>query len=191
MDQRAAEAELLLHAAGQLAGRPVGKRAEPSGAQQRINTALALRRPVAEQSAEKIDVLGHRQVRVEVLPQPLRHIGDPWAGQRPVSGVFHVAAEHLDRSALDHMRASDERQEAGFANAVGPDQPDHAARRNVQSNRVEGAGLAIEQADVAQADHDRGRSGVSGRWRVHCSGLSSGNLTDRLAGHSALGSSLT
>ena len=189
MDQRAAEAELLLHAAGQLAGRPVRKRAEPGGAQQSVDAALSLLPPVAEQTAEKIHVLHHREDRVEVLPQPLRHIGDPRAGQRPVSDVLHVAAEHLDLSALDRVRAGDERQQAGLADAVGPDQPDHAARRNVQAYRIEGAGLAIEQADVAQADHDRCRSGdgFSGRWRVHCCG----SLTDRLAGHSAFGSSLT
>ena len=69
-------------------------------------------RPEAEQAAEKIHIFVHRKGRVEVLTQPLRHVGDPRAGCPPVPGVPHVAVEHFDRSDLDVARAGDQVEEA-------------------------------------------------------------------------------
>ena len=59
MDQRAAQAELLLHAAGQLAGRPVGERRETGRGEQLCDPRLALARGLTEQAAEEVDVLEH------------------------------------------------------------------------------------------------------------------------------------
>ena len=42
MDQRAAQTEFLLHAAGQFAGRPIGETFQPDTFQQLANAALAL-----------------------------------------------------------------------------------------------------------------------------------------------------
>ena len=68
--------ELLLHAARELAGRPVGERIEPGRAQQALDARAPLARGLSEQAAEKVDVLEHRQARIEIAAQALRHVGD-------------------------------------------------------------------------------------------------------------------
>ena len=50
--------------------------ARPVLVEQLGDAALALAAVVAEQAAEEVDVLEHRQRRVEVLAQALRHVGD-------------------------------------------------------------------------------------------------------------------
>ena len=59
MDQRAAEAQLLLHAAGELADGSVPKRTEAGADEQVMDAPLALRLGVAEQSPEEVNVLEH------------------------------------------------------------------------------------------------------------------------------------
>ena len=53
VDQRAAQTELLLHAAGQLAGRPVGEASQPDTVQQLGDAALALGRRWPNSRAKK------------------------------------------------------------------------------------------------------------------------------------------
>ena len=101
VDQGADQAELLLHAAGQLAGRPVGEAPQPDAVQQLGDAALGLGTAEAEQPGEEVGVLEDRQRRVEVLAQALRHVGDAGAGVPAEAGVGHVAAEHLDPPLLD------------------------------------------------------------------------------------------
>ena len=127
------QAELLLHAAGQLAGRPVGEAPQPDTVQQLGDAALGLGPALAEQPGEEVGVLEDRQRRVEVLAQALRHVGDARAGVPAKAGVGHVAAEHLDLPLLDAAGAGDQRQQAGLADAVRADQPDHAAGRQVEA----------------------------------------------------------
>ena len=173
MDQRATQSELLLHAAGQLAGRAFAERGHAGAAQQVIDAPLALGGVLAEQAAEEIQVLEHRQRRIEVLAQALRHVGDVRADVAPVACVGHVAAEHLDAAGLQLARPGDQRQQAGLADAVGADQANHAASWQRQVDLLQGVGLAVAQADAGQAC-DR---------RVHC-----GTLIARCSGHSASGS---
>ncbi|MCY1483927.1 hypothetical protein D9M68_175120 [compost metagenome] len=173
VDQRAAQAELLFHAAGQLAGRALGEGREAGGVEQLGDAPAALGLVVAEQAGEEVDVLEHRERRVEVLAEALRHVGDARADAPPVAGVAHVAAEHLDLAGLDDPRAGDQRQQAGLADAVRADQPDHAVGGNLQADRVDRAGLAIAQAHAIQAC----------RHGVHC-----GTLICSSAGQAASGS---
>ena len=76
VDQRAAEAELLLHAAGELAGGPIVERIEARGGQKLVDPGAALRRRLTEQSAEEVDVLEHAERRIEIAAEALRHVGD-------------------------------------------------------------------------------------------------------------------
>jgi hypothetical protein len=92
VDERAAEAELLLHAAGQLAGWPMREGRQPRRLEERGDAALALGAAVAEQAPEEIDVLEHRQRRIQVLSQALRHVGDARERVAAVAPVGHVAA---------------------------------------------------------------------------------------------------
>ena len=173
MDQRAAQPQLLLHAAGQLARRTLAEGRHTGAAQQVVDASLAFGSVLTEQATEEIQVLEHRQRRVEVLAQALRHVGDMRADIAPMTGIGHVAVEHFDAAGLDLPRPGDQRQQAGLADAVRADQADHALRRQVQVDGLEGAGRAIAQADAAEA----------GDRRVHC-----GTLIARCAGHSASGS---
>ena len=173
MDQRAAQPELLLHAAGQLARRAFAERRHAGAAQQIVDAALAFGGVLAEQAAEEVEVLEHRQRGVEVLAQALGHVGDMRADTAAVARVGHIAVEYLDAAGLDLPRPGDQRQQAGLADAVRADQADHALRRQAQVDGLEGAGRAIAQADAAEA----------GDRRVHC-----GTLIARCAGHSASGS---
>ena len=76
VDERAAEAELLLHAAGELAGRTGLELVHGGGGQEFGNAGSALLRALPEQAAEEIDVLEHAQRRIEIAPEALRHVGD-------------------------------------------------------------------------------------------------------------------
>ena len=75
-------------------------------------------------------------------------------------GIGHVAAEHLDPPGLDGTCApGNQRKQAGLADAVRPDEPDHAARGDVEGDVVQRARLAVREADVAEARY-RSRSGA-------------------------------
>ena len=65
----------------------------------------------------------------------------------------HVAAEHVDAPLLDRARARDQGEQAGFADAVGADHPDHAAGRQIERDRTERPGLAVAQAHAVQLHH--------------------------------------
>ena len=129
VDQRAAQAQLLLHAAGQLARRTLAEGRHTGAAQQVVDASLAFGSVLTEQATEEIQVLEHRQRRVEVLAQALRHVGDMRADIAPMTGIGHVAVEHFDAAVLNLARPGDQRQQAGLADAVGADQADHAAGR--------------------------------------------------------------
>ncbi|MNZ46506.1 hypothetical protein D3C78_641890 [compost metagenome] len=176
VDQRAAQPELLLHAAGELARRAVGERRQPGAAQQVGDAPLTLGLLVAKQAAEEIDVLEHRQRRIQILAQPLRHVGDARADRAAVLPAAHVAAEHGDLAVLHPPRAGDQRQQAGLADAVRADQADHAVGRDLQADLVDRTRRAVAQRHPGQARH-------AVRPTVH-----SGTLICRFAGHSAWGS---
>ncbi len=139
VDQRAAQAQLLLHAAGQLAGRTVQEREQPRRACQVLDPREILALPLAEQPAEEGQVLRDRQGRIEVLAEPLRHVGDVGADPVPVALLGHGPAEDQDLSRLDPLHACDQRHQGGLADPVRADQPDHLA-------------LADRKADAFQRD---------------------------------------
>jgi hypothetical protein len=76
MDQRAAQPELLPHAARQFFRRPLGKRGQPGGGKQVGNAPRPLGARLPEQTAKKFDVLADVEIGIEVLAEALRHKGD-------------------------------------------------------------------------------------------------------------------
>lgn len=68
----------------------------------------------------------------------------------------HVAAENGQPPVLHLARARDERQQAGLSHPIGPDQADHAARRDVERKIVERLRRPVSQAKVL-AMRDGGR----------------------------------
>ena len=143
MDQRAAQPELLLHAAGQFARRALAEGRQAGAVQQFVDAPGALSRALAKQTGKEIQVLDDRQGWVKVLAQALGHVGDVRAGAAAVSAAGHVAAEHLDLSALDLTCTRQQCQQAGFADAIRTDQADHALRRYLQGQRVQCTGFAV------------------------------------------------
>ena len=101
MDQRATESELLAHAAGEFLCRPIGERREPGARQQFGDPPRPFLAPLSEQPPEEFDVLAHAQVGIEILAQPLRHIGDARADRGAVRRIGHVAIEHEGGAGLD------------------------------------------------------------------------------------------
>ena len=93
-----------------------------------------------EQAAEELDILPDAQVRVEILAQALRHVGDARTDRGPMRRASHVAAEDENGAGLDPPRAGDQAQQRRLADAVWPDESDHAAGRDVDR-------------DVVQRDH--------------------------------------
>ncbi len=183
--QRAAQAELLFHAAGELARGPVHEGRQASGLDQGGDAPFALGRPLAEQATEEVDVLGHRQREVQVLAQPLGHVGNARTDRGSMGRVGDVASEHGDPALLHRAVAGDQREQARFADTVRADEPDHAAGRNIEIDPIEGDRLAIAQSDLAQA-HDRLDLSDHG-----CPSVAVQSRTCSCGGHSAFGSSCT
>ncbi len=153
MDQRAAQAELLLHAAGQLAGRPLGEAGEAGALEQCGDPALALGAVLAEQAAEEVDILEDRKRRIEVLAQALRHVGDARAARRR-----RCAASAMSPPSTSTLpswicaRAGDQRRAGSTcrrrpARSARPCSP--AGMSSVM--RVERRGLAVGQAHRLEA----------------------------------------
>ena len=121
MDEGATKPELLPHAAREFPCLPVLERRKARALGQFINAALALRFWLAEEAGEKGDILGDAQVRIKVLSEALRHVGDLEAGARPMAAISHITAEDFDRAGLDPPAARDEAQKGGFSDAVRAD----------------------------------------------------------------------
>ena len=155
VDQGAAEAHLLLHAAGELAGGAVGERPQARGVEQGADAAGTLSVGHAEEPGEEVDVLEDAELEVEVLAQALGHEGNARAGGVAVGGLGHVAAEDADRARLDLLRAGNQAHERGLADAVGADQADHTSGGDVEVQRVERAGGPVSVRDAADRYHRR------------------------------------
>ncbi len=182
VDERAAQAQLLLHAARQFARGAMPERGQSGGMQQLVDTTLAFAAVMAEQPAEEIHVLEHRERGVKVLAQTLRHVGDARQQRPSQRWLANVCAEHVDAPGLDGARAGDEGKQARLAHTVRPDDADHDARRQVEADPVQGLHFAIAKPDAAQANHRRRRL-VHAVVSVHCS-----RLVCRRSGHGTLGS---
>ena len=94
---------------------------------------LALGAGLPKQAAEELDILADAEVGIEVLAETLRHVGDARTDSGAMRGIRHVAVEHEHAAGLDLARAGDEAEERRLADAVGADDPDHAAGREGRS----------------------------------------------------------
>ena len=101
MNQRAAQAEFLLHAPGQLACRALQEFEQASGLGELIDPLAALCGAMTEQAREELQILLDRERRIQVFAQSLRHVGDARAHFLAMGLAGHVATQHLDRALLD------------------------------------------------------------------------------------------
>ena len=110
---------------------------------------------LSEQAAKKLDILADAEVRIEVLAQSLRHVGDARADRGPMRWILHVAIEHEDVSGLDLPRAGNDAQQRRLSDPVGTDEPDHATGRKLERHRVEGDHGAVSLRDIFDAATER------------------------------------
>ncbi len=101
VDQGAAEPQFLFHAAGELTGGTTGKRPQAGCLQQLIDAPFTLLTALAEQTGKKIDILEHRQRRIEIPAQSLGHVGHLWANRLAMAPVGHAATQHMNLTGLD------------------------------------------------------------------------------------------
>ena len=97
--------------------------------------AVALGTGLAEQAAEELDVLADAEIGIEVLAEALRHVGDARADGGAVRRHRRCRRRARDAPGLDLPGAGDEAEQRRLADAVGTDQPDHAAGRDARSSR--------------------------------------------------------
>src|SRR6185312_16437244 len=143
VDEGAAQAQLLLHAAGELAGGPGLELLHARRGEELGDPLPPFLGALAEQAAEEIDILEHRERRVEIASEPLRHIGDPAADFLEIAAIRDVLVEDENLPLLDSSHPGDQREQGGFADPIRPDHADHDARRNVDADVVEGDRRAV------------------------------------------------
>ena len=148
MDQRAAQAELLPHAARQLFPRAVGKRRQAGAVEKLGDAPLPLAAGLPEQAAEELDVLAHAEVLVGRLR--LGAVAHPSA-QRRAAGV---QPEDPDLAAHVALHADDGAHQRGLAATARPDQARDGARRQRARDAVQ---------DLAPAPADAQLVGLHGR----------------------------
>jgi len=67
-------------------------------------------------------------------------------------GVGQIGAHHLDQTALDAFHTRHDRQQRGFAHAIGPDQTHGAARGQAQGHVLQGQRVAVAVRHVLHAN---------------------------------------
>ena len=155
VDQCAAQTQLLLHAARQLACGAREKLLQPRALRQIVNACAAFGLVVAKQAGKKLQVFFDRQGRVEVFAQALRHIGNARAHSITVRLAAHVATQHVNFAFLQLACPRQQRQQAGFAHTIRPNQAHHDAGRNVQRQAPQCHGAAIAQVYVLKVGDRR------------------------------------
>ena len=154
-DERAGEAELLLHAAREPPRQPAGERPE----RRHLHEARIALRPLGDgdavQVGVEVEVLLHAQVLVEA--EPLRHVADPVLHRCGLLPTSMPSTSSLPESGA--MRPADEPDQRGLAGAVRSDERGELAVADIERHVVERhdglAGLAAERlADVLAADRE-------------------------------------
>src|SRR5262245_13236074 len=155
MDQRAAERDALLLAAGQLPGKALAEAVEPDGLEQRVGLLAVLRFLAAEflpvrlhdleRQQDVVDDLAPRQ-QVRVLK---RHAGDL---HRPA----HAVAEDDDVTGIGRNEPGHELHKRRLAAARGADDRGELAAADGEARVLQGEnaarGAAIGQRDIADVD---------------------------------------
>ncbi len=134
MQQGTHEAQLLLHAAGELAGLAFAERLHAGHAQQFGQEPLALGAGDAEEVGVELHVFIDGQIDIEA--EALGHVAD-----RILNGLGvadHVMAGHPRLTLAGIQQAAQHAQRSGLAGAVRTDQPEDLAAGDLQVQVVHG-----------------------------------------------------
>ena len=134
MDERAGEAQLLLHAARELAGEACAELAHAGSGQQPVRALFANMAGTSNRVGVETDVLVDREVLVET--EPLRHVADMLLA---LLGVRHdVDAVDDDVAAVRLHHAGQHPHGRGLAGAVGTDQAENLAAIHRETETIHG-----------------------------------------------------
>ena len=144
--QHAGEAELLLHAAGELAGGTRGETGKIREIEQSLEGGAPWRADHVAQVGVQIEVLQHRQILVEA--EFLRHVAE-----RPAQRVAlrqRIETGHAERSGGRLEKARHQSHQRGLAGAVRSDESGHLTGRHQGGDAVDrvrrGAGEAVSDS---------------------------------------------
>ena len=161
VDQRARQPELLLHATGELAGKPVLERAEIREPEQTLQAGRALVPRHTIKVGVEVQVLEHREVGVKA--EALRHIGDPVLHRLGVA--HHAEALQVGVALGRTQHARQHPQQGGLAGAIGTDQAE-------QLTGTDGEVRVVHRQHVSETARERTHRDGGG-------GLTSGHLATR------------
>ncbi len=165
--ERTGKAQLLLHAAGELAGEALGERPEPREIEQfgkQVGIAVCIH---AAQLCIQAHVLHHRQVFIQT--KALRHVA---AGH--VNGIVilnHVKAGQGDATSIGYQKAGQDAHQRRLASAVGADQARQPPIVDARAQALQG--LYVAEMLVHTFDDDGGvfartsRHGSDGKACLH------------------------
>ena len=152
VDEGAAQAQLLLHTAGQIHGGAIGEGGEARRLGQ-LGDARGPGRPVlTEETTEEVQVLADRQAGIEVPPQTLGHVGDVLHHPLPPGGPAQILAQDLDLPGLNPAHPGDEAQQGGLADPIRANQPADGTGGQFQAHPRQGLHLAVGMTQLLEPD---------------------------------------
>ena len=148
--QRAGQAELLLHAAGQLARQPRGERRQAGEAQQACDARGAKIVRHGIQVGEQDEIF--RDAEVFVQTERLRHITD--RGMHRGCIGRHVVVQHPHAAGAGAQQTGEQSQQRGFARAVRANQAGDDAGLDASVDAVQRNGIGIGVAEARDGGDD-------------------------------------
>ncbi len=133
VDQRAGQAQLLLHPAGQLARQAIPKRAEPGEPEQPVQSSPSFLGRHVVQVGVEIEVLLHGEVRVQA--ESLGHVGD--AGLRRLRIRRQALAQHDRVPARGPKHARQHTERGGLAGPIRPDETEQLPPTDLEAELVD------------------------------------------------------
>ena len=156
VEQRAAEADALGHAFGELVGKPLRQRDEIGEVHDLLDALAAFLAFVAERAGVEIQIFEHRHVLV--VSEVVGHPADEFSHFRRV--VDHVDAADFGRAERRIVQGGEDAHGGGFPRAVGPDEATDRAVGNLEGDAVDG--LEIAEVAVEIVDLESGHGEMSG-----------------------------
>ncbi len=155
MDERAAERELLLHAAGERRGSPVLERLEL--AVDRSDLLVLARDGCPEDRREEAQILFNTQIGIQ--REAAWHVAHPLSNGPQV--FDHVVPENASTAAAWNQQRRQDPEQRRLARAIRSDEPEELARRDAKRH-------ILERSDRTEALPERvNRDGVGvGRGRA-------------------------
>ena len=140
--------QLLLHAAGEELGLPVGELGQPHAPQQCLGPRPSFGTGDPADGGEEVQVFGHREVGVH--REPLAHVADP--RRDCVRLLRDRATVHLGVTGVGVEHGGEHPDQRRLARSVGAEQTEHRTERDLKVQVVDSHGLAERAPQATDAD---------------------------------------